>query len=112
MSASHEVLIAALTEAVSDLQWIARKWSAAVPDWKDDGVSEALVTIGVNVLRAKDALLSVQQDLGPYLNCKRCLGTGEEPNAQFRCSCRWSNSPLRAAGEPDFPNTGNGRRSR
>lgn len=25
----------------------------------------------------------------PDPNCKRCKGTGEEPNAQFRCPCRW-----------------------
>lgn len=29
------------------------------------------------------------EDFGPDPNCQRCKGTGEEPNAQFRCACRW-----------------------
>jgi hypothetical protein len=30
------------------------------------------------------------EDIGPDPRCSRCGGTGEEPNAQFRCPCRWS----------------------
>jgi hypothetical protein len=29
------------------------------------------------------------QPVDPYPHCPRCKGTGEEPNAQFRCPCRW-----------------------
>lgn len=31
-------------------------------------------------------------DYGPNPDCPRCRGTGEEPNAQFRCACRWTAS--------------------
>jgi len=30
----------------------------------------------------------------PDPNCPRCKGTGEEPNAQFRCACRWRYSRI------------------
>lgn len=30
----------------------------------------------------------------PDPNCPRCKGTGEEPNAQFRCACRWRHSRI------------------
>jgi len=29
-------------------------------------------------------------DIGADPNCRHCRGTGESPNAQFRCPCRWS----------------------
>ena len=35
------------------------------------------------------------EDLGPHPHCLRCKGSGECSNAQFRCPCRWSTSPLR-----------------
>ncbi len=38
-------------------------------------------------------------DVGPHPNCARCKGTGEAPNAQFRCPCRWSHSPIRRDAE-------------
>lgn len=30
----------------------------------------------------------------PDPNCLNCHGTGEEPNAQFRCACRWRSPKL------------------
>ena len=48
----------------------------------------------------REALTSLREqakpeDLGPHPHCLRCKGSGECSNAQFRCPCRWSTSPLR-----------------
>ena len=47
----------------------------------------------------RGAAAPAPEDVGPHTHCPRCNGTGEEPNAQFRCPCRWEGHPLRAKGE-------------
>ena len=44
----------------------------------------------------KLAVPAPPQPVDPHPDCPRCHGTGEEPNAQFKCPCRWEGSPIRS----------------
>jgi hypothetical protein len=49
-------IVLALTEAIADVQWFGRRWSAEVPSWKDDGGTKILTELTVTILDARDAL--------------------------------------------------------
>lgn len=100
-------------QRVLELAERLRRVSVATPDWRlierdSEADKEALVEAEA-ALRSYAALLAQQTpaqtaegkaiDLGPHPQCSRCKGSGEADNAQFACSCRWSNSPLRFTAE-------------
>src|SRR5689334_19748034 len=60
-------------------------------EWEDEACDLLEEAAAALVLRP-----SPDGPLDPDPSCKRCKGTGEEPNAQFRCACRWRGTTMPA----------------
>ena len=75
-------------DSVKAGDWFCKRHEAEVVYVWDHALPKHGCTCGLEAALAA-APASSPQLYPPHADCPTCHGTGESPNAQFRCHCRW-----------------------